>query len=110
MENQFGYEKTEDELTECIGKWVIIYVPGISTNFAGKVDRIKNGYAFLNPFQRGDVKEGKLVRGLMSDEIGSLVPLIGSAIEPVTEQYLLDYCKLLDKRDEEQLKKEEKKE
>lgn len=110
MENQFGYKKTEHELSEYIGKWVIIYVPGISTNFAGKIDKIKDGCAIINPFQRGDVKEGKLVRGLMFDEIGSRVPLAGSTIEPVTEQYLLDYCKLLDKRDEEQLKKEEKKE
>lgn len=105
-EHGFGFEM-EKLYESYIGKWVLIYPTGVNSNFSGRFMGVKEGYAILNPFQGGEIKEGKLVRKIIRNDGHSLVPLIGSAIEPVTEKYIIEYCKMLNKKDRE--KKESKK-
>jgi hypothetical protein len=100
----FGLNRNKGLYDQYLGRFVIIYPAGINTSFSGKVIDIIEGYAVLNPFQGGEICEGKLVRKLIGHIGNSLVPLIGSAIEPVTEEYLTEYYKLRDKEDK---KKEE---
>jgi len=105
---QFGIDKRKGLYDKYIGKWVIIYPTGINNSFSGKMVEINEGNAILNPFQFGEVKEGKLVRKLISNSIGSTIPLVGSVIEPVTEEYLVSYCELMNKKDNEETKKSDK--
>jgi hypothetical protein len=105
-DSEFGFDK-EKLHDNYIGRWVLIYSSGLNTAFSGKLMAIKEGYGLLNPFQHEEIKEGKLVRKLVEDDIGSIVPLIGSAIEPTTEEYLTAYCEMLNKK--ESKKKESKK-
>ena len=101
MTSEFGATKRNNVYESYIGRWVIIYSQGLHTNFSGKVTEIKEGYALLNPFQAGEVKEGMLVRKLIEDERGALVPLEGSAVEPTTEDHLRSWCEIMNKRDSE---------
>ena len=103
-EPKFGYEKGEGLYDSYDGKWVVIYPTGVNSTFSGRFRGVKEGYAILNPFQGGEMKEGKLVRKLISNDGHSLAPLMGSAIEPVTEKYIIEYCKMLNKKDKENKK------
>jgi hypothetical protein len=72
-----------------IEKWVIIY-PQLSNNFCGKIKKITDIYATLNPFytityfkKKGEIFPKKvLVNGDLR------VPLTNSAIEPIDKKSL----------------------
>ncbi len=99
-ETPFGIKRKKVVYEDYIGRWALIYPTGLNTTFSGKIVAIVEGNAILNPFQHGEIKEGKLVRKLITDKTGSLVPLIGSTIEPTTEKYLIDYCEMMNKKEE----------
>lgn len=100
--------KQEIVWNEYIGKWVTIKAQGIPTTYAGKMIEIKGGeYAVLSPFQSGhfDVERGFICE--MSNE-RSLIPLVGSGIEPTTKKNIEDYCKYTNKKSDEERKKQKK--
>jgi len=102
----FGDNKRQDNIwAEYLGKWVVIRVPGIQPSYAGKMIDIKAGeYAVLSPFQDGhfDVKQGFIHE--MSNE-RTIVPLVGSPIEPTTQENIENYCKYQNKKSLEELTK-----
>ncbi|MEX2017155.1 MAG: hypothetical protein WD876_01650 [Candidatus Pacearchaeota archaeon] len=99
-ENRYGMGTKKEFGSEYRDRWVLIYSHGLNTTFSGKVSEVRSdGYVRLNPFQHIDIKEGKLVRGIIEDETGSLVPWMGSAIEPTTEEYLRAWCEMMNKKD-----------
>jgi len=57
-ENKFGFNKESGIQEQYIGKWVIIYPPGINKTFSGYCKDVREGYALLNPFGgEGSLKE-----------------------------------------------------
>jgi len=80
-----------------IGEYVVIYGSQNRT-FAGRLIRIDENYAVLNPFQ-GAVWNGKrgLTRKLVKRD--SIVFLPGTSIEPSTRRNLMAYCRYENKRE-----------
>ncbi len=97
----YGIEDKKGFYQEYVGKWVVVYPAGINTQFSGKLVEIIDGYGALKPFQGGKIEKGKLVRKLIGDDGRSLVPLVGSAIEPTTKESIINYCKMFNKKSEE---------
>lgn len=106
----FG-DNTRQEIIwrEYIGKWVTIKAQGIPTTYAGKMIEIKDGkYAVLSPFQSGHFdEETGFICGMSNER--SLVPLVGSGIEPTTKKNIEDYCKYTNKKSEKEREAEKKK-
>lgn len=100
-EPKFGMKEREGLYEKYIHKWIIIYPQGINGNFPGYCTGIKDGYAILNPFIGAEIKEGKLIRKLIENDGSSIIPLIGSAIEPTTKEYLMSYHEMMNKKDDE---------
>jgi hypothetical protein len=98
---KFGIDKKEGIHEIYIGKWIIIYPQGINGNFTGYCTGIKDGYAILNPFIGAEVKEGKLIRKLIENDGSSIIPIIGSAVEPTTKEYLINYHEMMNKKESE---------
>ena len=102
---ELGIDEKKGLYDEYIRKWVVIYPHGINSDFSGKCIAIREGYAVLNPFQGAEIKEGRLVRKLIRNRGSSLVPLVGSAVEPTTEEHIIRYCKMINKKGGEKDKK-----
>lgn len=72
-----------------IEKWIIIYPP-LSNNFCGKIKKITNIYATLNPFYTTNYfkKNGKIFQKKVLAKGDLRVPLTNSAIEPIDKKSL----------------------
>ena len=103
----FGASKREGLWDEYIDKWVSIRVQGIPSSYGGKIVEIKDGYAYLSPFQDGnyDIDKGFVHR---MNQKRALVPLMGSTIEPTTKKNIENYCEYHNKRNLEETKREKK--
>lgn len=79
-----------------IGEYVLIYGSQNRT-FAGRLLRVEEDYAVLNPFQGGtwNGKRG-LIRKMIDRE--SVIFLPGTSIEPTTERDLMAYCRYENKQ------------
>ena len=101
----FGAKRRGGIWDEYIGQWVVIRVSGISSSYGGKIVEIKDGNAYLSPFQDGhfDAEEG-FIHG-MNNGI-SLLPLMGSTVEPTTQENIEDYCRYQNKKALEERAKE----
>jgi hypothetical protein len=84
----FGNGKTIEN-SPYIEKWVVIYPP-LSTNFCGKVKKITDIYAILNPFYTNTYlkKNGEIFPKKVLVNGDLRVPLINSAIEPIDKKSL----------------------
>jgi hypothetical protein len=105
-ENGFGINKKESIWHNYIGQWVTIRVPGIPTSYAGRVEDIREDHALLSPFQSGHYTDEDFFYEMSKGT--SLIPLVGSAIEPTTEKNIIDYCNYMNKKSLEEKAKDKK--
>jgi len=93
----FGLPEKESIFDEYIGKYVMIY-PQHGSTFAGKLTKIEEGFANLNPYEGGIWhKEKGLVRKMIykNSKINLSYIII---IEPTTKKNLENYCKFCNKQ------------
>jgi len=74
-------------------KWIVIFPQGIQKTFSGHCVDIREGYAVLDPFNGKRLKDGKLENALIEGR--SIVPLIGSAVEPTTKEDIIAFLESL---------------
>jgi hypothetical protein len=100
MTDEFTIPRKEKFYGEYIGQFVMIYPISRNEIFNGRLIDVKDGLAILNPFQGSEVTgEGKLIRKLIPKN--SKVNIIGVvAIEPTTEENLVNYCNARNKEAE----------
>jgi len=83
------------EFEQYVGKWIVVYPQGLPS-FAGLCTKVEDGYAFLYPFQGGDIDPEKgLVKRIVEDdedEVPVMAPLVGSLIEPQTRENIEKDC------------------
>jgi len=89
------------------GRWVRIYPPGLGTSFCGKITRIENNYAFLNPHYDQDFieKHGEIfpIISLVYTKVDLSVPLANAAIHQMEESFLENMVRLGNKKQEEEI-------
>jgi hypothetical protein len=103
--NGFGLERTNPIWDEYINRYVMLHSQQ-GTTFSGKLIKIQNGHAFLNPFQGAiyHPKEGP-IRSLIYDT--SKVSLeTNMTIEPTTKESLIALCEFLNTQEVEKRKRE----
>ena len=105
---EFGITKKESLWNGYLGKWITIRAQGIPTTYVGKMIEIKEEYAVLSPFQDGYFDED---RGFICtiNSGRSLIPLVGSSIEPTTRRSIENYCKYNNKKNSEEREKRKRK-
>jgi len=74
-------------------RWIVILPQGIQRIFSGYCADIREGYAVLDPFHGKQLKEGKLEDTLIEGR--SIVPLMGSAVEPTTKEDIIAFLESL---------------
>jgi len=106
MTAEFGIQNhRKKEFEQYVGRWIVICPTGTSKTFGGYCVKVEDGYAFLNPFQGADIDPEKgLIRKMVEDE--SMVPLVGSAVEPQTEENIRNSCIYTNNEMEKQREKE----
>jgi hypothetical protein len=90
----FGLRREKEPFEEYIGKYVIIYPSSGSGTFAGKVIKIIDNLATLNPHQGGicDKERGILRKMIYKNSKVNLEHI--NCIEPTTKEHLENYCNL----------------
>ncbi len=102
-EPSFGLPKGEEIHKEYIGEYVVIYPSNGTNNFAGRIKKIKNGFAVLNPHQGGIyTKEGLVKKMIEKDAEVDIIHING--IEPTTKESLENFCELYNKRNNQNIK------
>jgi hypothetical protein len=96
MKNDFGLTKEKKIYDRYIGEYVIIYPSIGNANFAGKITKIEDGFAVLNPHQGGRCTENGLIRKMIKKD--SIVNIFNiNAIEPTTKESLENFCEVYNK-------------
>ena len=88
-----GFDGRMNLYDEYRDKWVVIFPQRIQGTFSGYCVDIREVYAVLDPFNGKRLKDGKLENALIEGR--SIVPLMGSVVEPTTKEDIIAFLESL---------------
>lgn len=106
VEDGFGVPEKKHVYEDHIDKWRFLHPRSDSTSFTGKIDRVKDGYYILNPFQGIDYSNGYPKLVIIEEDFPIETSQI-YALQPTTEKSVRKYVEKTNEKESLKRKVEE---